>query len=74
MNTEQKRIFMQPQMTFAEDLAKPLHTETPPRWNLTPISDSEIDLSKVKLTIKFHDELLDTAYEDFCRFLVIAKI
>ena len=45
----------QPEMTFAEDLAKPLHTEKPPRWNSIPAGENEVDFSEVKLEFDFTD-------------------
>ena len=62
----------QPVMTFAEDLAKPLHTEKPPRWNTVPAGDDEVDFSKVKLQFDFEDEILETAYDDFKKFLDVS--
>lgn len=64
----------QPEMTFAEDLAKPLHTEKPPRWNSIPAGENEVDFSEVKLEFDFTDEILETAYDDFKKFLEVSDI
>ena len=47
--------YMQPKMTFTEDLAKPLHTEMPPRWNTSKLNADEVDFSSINLDIKFRD-------------------
>ena len=64
----------QPKMTFTEELSKPLHTERPPRWNSSPLKEGEIDFSSIDLNIEFYDELLETAYADFKRFLEVMQI
>ena len=64
----------QPKMTFTEELSKPLHTEMPPRWNCAPIKERETDFSSISLNIEFQDELLETAYADFERFLAVMQI
>ena len=64
----------QPQITFTKELSKPLHSEKPPKWNSKPLSDGEIDFSDIKLNIDFEDELLETAYADFKRFMAVMGI
>ena len=64
----------QPEMTFTKDLSSPVHTAKPPRWNETPAQSGEVDFSKVNLVIDFEDELLQTAYDDFKRFLEISEV
>ena len=60
---------MQPEITFTKDLSKPMHTEIPKNWNKFPLNDGEIDFSEIDLIIEFEDELLETAYADFKRFI-----
>ncbi len=64
----------QPKMTFTEELSKPLHTQMPPRWNSSPKKDEEVNFESIDLTIAFEDEVLETAYADFKRFLSIMQI
>ena len=66
--------FDQPEMTFTKKLSTPLHTEKPPRWNETPASEDELDLSNINLNIEFKDPILDTAYKDFEVFLSVMQI
>ena len=54
----------QPKMTFAEDLAKPLHTAKPPRWNDIPAGEKEVDFSTINLQLNFQGEFLETAFRD----------
>ena len=66
----------QPPMFFVEDLKKPLHTETPKRWNTRSPAEDEVFLQTAQLLEEFEDpqHLLDTAYEDFRLFLQSAKV
>ena len=64
----------QPKMTFADDLAKPLHAEKHPRWNDVPAGETEVDFSKVNLQFDFEGEFLETAYDDFKKFIEISDI
>lgn len=64
----------QPEITFTKDLSSPVHTSKPPRWNTVSAGEGEVDFSKVNLKIDFEDELLETAYDDFKRFLEISDI
>ena len=66
----------QPPMFFVEDLKKPIHTETPKRWNTRSPAEDEVFLQTAQLLEEFEDpqHLLDTAYEDFRLFLQSAKV
>ena len=64
----------QPTMTFAEDLSLPLHTVRPPRFGKLPPQEGELSLDRINLRIEFNDPLLETAYEDFRRFLTSCGI
>lgn len=66
--------YRQPEMTFAQDLARPYHKEIPPHWNEDEPSADEVDFSHVALDISFEDELLETAYDDFKKFLSVMQI
>ena len=72
--TEDPFKYRQPEMTFTKELAKPLHTEIPPRWNEAPLAEGEADFSTLYLDIEFTDELLETAYEDFNKFINVMQI
>jgi hypothetical protein len=61
-------------MTFAEDLSLPLHTVRPPRFGKLPPQECELSLDRINLRIEFNDPLLETAYEDFRRFLTSCGI
>lgn len=66
--------YRQPEMTFSQDLARPYHKEIPPHWNEDEPSADEVDFSHVALDISFEDELLETAYDDFKKFLSVMQI
>lgn len=64
----------QPKMTFSDDLTKPLHKGKPPRWNDIPAGENEVDFSTVNLQLDFQSEFLETAYDDFKKFLEVSDI
>lgn len=64
----------QPEITFTKDLSSPVHTSKPPRWNTVSAGEGEVDFSKVNLKIDFEDELLETAYDDFKKFLEVSDV
>ncbi|MBR2021859.1 MAG: hypothetical protein IJ939_05420, partial [Clostridia bacterium] len=64
----------QPEITFTKDLSSPVHEQCMPRWNEIPASENEVDFSKVNLIFDFEDELLETAYDDFRKFLSVSQV
>lgn len=70
-------FYKQPSKDFINELKGSVHIQLPNRWGLRKANQNEIDLKKgVKLYKDFGDPngLLDTAYNDFERFLELAKI
>ena len=45
----------QPPMFFVEDLKKPLHSETPKRWNTRPPAEDEVFIQSAQLSAAFED-------------------
>lgn len=64
----------QPEITFTRELSRPVHEQCMPRWNEIPASENEVDFSKVNLIFDFEDELLETAYDDFRKFLSVSQV
>ena len=66
----------QPPMFFVDDLKKPMHFETPARWNTRAAAADEVFIGSAQLIEAFDDpkHVLDTAYEDFRLFFKFAKI
>ena len=66
-------LFPQPEMTFIEDLKKPLHDKKPELFGKRSKESDEIDISGAYLVADFPDpeELLTTAYDDFKVFLKV---
>ena len=64
----------QPEITFTKELSSPVHEHKMPRWNEIPASENEVDFSKVNLIFDFEDELLETAYDDFRKFLSVSQV
>ena len=60
-----------PEITFDKDLALPLHTQKPPMWNERPVSNTEVRINSLFVDWNFPDGegLLETAYDDFFRFM-----
>ncbi len=69
-------LHRQPKMSFIEDLTKPCHEETPPRWNERAAKAEELPVKRMVLRCAFPDPegLLETAYADFRLFLKSARI
>ena len=73
-------LHRQPSMDFLSELTKPLHTETPPIWNRRKPrcidGEKEIFIQEIQVENRFSDPegLLETAFEDFDRFLSAAGI
>lgn len=61
---------------FIDLLSKPIHSKRPTNRKKIKPKDGEIYLSAVNLTLNFADNegLLDTAIEDFKRFLFVSEI
>ena len=60
-----------PKITFVNDLSLPLHTQKPPRWNERMPNDAEVRIDSLFVDWSFPDEenILKTAFDDFCRFM-----
>ena len=71
--TKDNPLFPQPEMTFIEDLKKPLREEKPNLFGKREKESDEIDLSGAYLVTDFPDPegLLETAYDDFGLFLKV---
>ncbi len=66
----------QPPLEFVELLKKPLHTAAPANFGKRKAHKDECHANGLYLDIRFPDPkgLLETAYEDFGRFLKVCKI
>ncbi len=66
----------QPPMAFMDDLLRPVHHETPARWNQRAAEAGELFLPAVRLNLSFPDPegLLETAYADFRAFMTFSAI
>ena len=66
----------QPAKSFVADLLRPMHGETPKKWNKRERANGEIFISSIALSFSFPDEsgLLESVYLDFREFLKSAKI
>lgn len=60
-----------PEITFGEELALPLHTQKPPRWNESPVREDEVAIDSLAIARLFPDPegLLETSYDDFTAFM-----
>lgn len=67
----------QPSLSFIEELKQPIHRTKPYYYGKRKIDDNEVYLKGLYLSNKFaddHDNLLETIYADFNRFLKIYEI
>ena len=66
----------QPPKAFIDDLLRPVHTETPARWNSRTATADEVTVRALCLDLAFPDPegLLETAYADFRTFMRFADI
>lgn len=64
----------QPKMTFAEELALPMHTRRPDNWSSVPPTEGEISVEHVSFKAEYIDPLLETAYRDFENFAEVYGI
>lgn len=70
-------FYNQPSMTFIDDLKKPVHEKAPGYYGKRKIEDGEIDVHGLYIANRFSDDadnLLDTVYDDFSRFLKVYGI
>ncbi len=60
-----------PPITFDKELALPMHTKKPPRFNERSARDGEVFLQSLHIVNGFADDegLLQTSYDDFSAFL-----
>ncbi len=75
-NIKDNPLFPQPEMTFIEDLKKPLFETKPDFFGRRQKEADEIDLSGAYLVCEFPDNegLLETAFDDFNTFLKVYEI
>lgn len=66
----------QPDASFVNELLRPVHSETPARWNIRSASEGELSFSRLALFLDFPDRegLLETAYADFRAFMRVCNI
>lgn len=66
----------QPEYSFIDELCTPIHTEKPALFGKRSLEEGEIDLSGMYLVCNFDDKdgLLETAYDDFNKFLNVYEI
>ncbi len=66
-------FYMQPPLSFVEELKKPVHTKKPERFGREQLRQGEVSVKGAFLQNEFPDEehLLDTATDDFLLFLQI---
>lgn len=67
----------QPPLSFVEELKEPLHKEKPGYYGKREIENGELDVKGLYITNRFEDDpenLLETIYTDFNKFLKIYEI
>ena len=69
--------YRQPDLSFKEELKKPLHEKKPGYYGERTIKDGEVDVHGLYIAEKYADDnenLLETSYTDFERFLEVYEI